>query len=437
MSVIRSCLRCMECGAEVELYNATQFTCECGGLYDVYHHGVEFDSMLLNEFDKRSIPRKHSVRNNSGVWRFHELVMPSLDKSEIISLGEGIIPFWPAGNNLRKWVGGNLDLWIMPEGLTPTGSFKDFGGTVAISVAKKSGVKAIGCASTGDTSAMAAAYAAKAGMTCAVVLPKGKVTDVQLSQPIAHGAKVIVIPGNFDDCMRVIRELVDEGRIFPINSINPTRIEGHQATVFLASQFFGWRMPDVFVVPVGNGSNSSSVGKGIRCLRNTGLVDGEPKLIGVQSAAANPLARSWEAVQLDGRLTKAEWQRYYKVMHPVQVGETTATAARIAKPVSFAKVIREIVATRGAVLTAEEQELNEAVLVAGSDGHFVCPQTGTALAGLRQAVSRGFVRQGQRVVVVSTATGLKFSHVPVQFGKNSLTETKTCDTEEIATAIGV
>lgn len=431
-------MKCIQCGAEVELYGASKFVCSCGSLYDVCHSGVDYDKSLLDVFDQRAVPRGDSVLHQSGVWRFHELIMPSLQEDEIVTLGEGVIPFWQAGKKLRNYVGGDLDLWIIPEGLTPTGSFKDFGGTVATSVAKKSGVKAMVCASTGDTSAMAAAYAAKAGMTCAVVLPKGKVTDVQISQPIAHGARVILIPGDFDECMRVVRELVVSERAFPINSVNPSRIEGHQATVFLATQFFGWQMPDVFVVPVGNGSNSSSIGKGIRLLRDTGLVPGEPKIIGVQSSAANPLADSWELAYNDNNgfgISDPElWLSKYK---PMTVGETTATAARIGNPVSYRKVMREINASKGAVLTASEQALNEAVLVAGSDGHFVCPQTGTAIAGLKKAVERGLVRKGQRVVLVSTATGLKFSHVPVQFGSSLVDESKTCDTEEIAEIIGV
>lgn len=433
---IKSVLKCIRCGDETELYGAKNFTCHCGGLYDVCHYGLNLNRSILRDFDERAAMNSSSTLSQSGVWRFHELVMPSLSVSDIVSLGEGIMPFWQAGNNLREWVGGDLDLWIMPEGLTPTGSFKDFGGTVAISVAKKSGVKAIICASTGDTSAMAAAYAAKAGIACAVVLPKGKITDVQMAQPIAHGARVILIPGNFDACMKIVGELVAAERASPINSINPARIEGHQATVFLANQFFGWQMPDVFVVPVGNGSNSSSVGKGMRLMLDNGLAGKLAKLIGVQSEAANPLASSWELVQTNGSVAGAGvWSKVYK--KKTDLGDTTATAALIGNPVSYEKVMREIVASRGAVLTAAEQDLNKAVLVAGSDGHFVCPQTGTALAGLRQSVQRGLVKRGQRVVVISTATGLKFPHVPVLYGKNLVTEARTCETGEVADIIGV
>ncbi len=432
-----SWLKCMVCGVKVPLYGTVKFTCDCGGLYDVEHdhsslgHVGAIGNRMI--FDARCRPGP-KIGQRSGVWRFKELVMPSLADEEIISLGEGIMPMLPAGNHLRKWIGGDLDLWIMPEGQTMTGSFKDLGGTVAMSVAKASGVKSVVCASTGDTSAMAAAYSAAAGISCTVVLPKGLVTAVQLTQPIAHGAKIVLIPGSFDDAMRVVGELVASGRAFPVNSINPTRIEGHQATVFLAAQFFGWKMPDAFVVPVGNGSNSSSIGKAMRLLVNLGIADEMAKLIGVQSSAANPLARSWEEAYEHGSVPGI-WERFYESQ--AVLGKTSATAARIGNPVSFMKVMREIVLSNGAVLTAGEVELNLAVMIAGQDGHLVCPQTGTALAGLRQAVMRKFVKKGSRVVVVSTATGLKFPEVAAAYGEKFMCESPSCETEAVAELIGV
>ncbi|MES2223746.1 MAG: threonine synthase [Patescibacteria group bacterium] len=362
--------------------------------------------------------------------------MPSLDPQEIVSLGEGVFQILSAGKKVRDWVGGNTDLWIVPEGLTQTGSFKDHGGTVAMSVAKAMGIKTIACASTGDTSAMAAAYAAAAGLKCVVVLPAGKVTNVQLAQPVAHGARIITIPGSFDDCMRVVRELCEAGRVFPINSINPTRIEGHQATVFLMAQFLQWQLPDVFVVPVGNGSNSSSIGKAIRLLKQLGLVaDKECKIIGVQSDSANPLATSWESVQRLGRVDIEKWRSVYQPRK--DLGETAATAARIGNPVSWAKVMREICASDGAVLTVTEAELLEATRTLGSSGFSGCPQTGTALAGLRQAIARGFVKPGATVSLVSTATSLKFPDVAMEFGGDLITSAGSCDTEDIASIMGI
>lgn len=443
MDVPISWLQCMRCGSTTDLLKERRFRCACGGLYDVCHNFSRFEGdytirLWKDRFEGNCIigpPDQDDPVFNSGVWRYHKLIMPLLQGEEIVTLGEGIFPIWRAGRNLRQWIGGGINLYILPEGLGPTGSFKDMGGTVAISVAKKAGVKAIACASTGDTSAMAAAYAAAAGITCAVVLPKGKVTEVQMAQPLAHGAKVILVPGSFDDCMKIVEELVQAERVFPINSINPTRIEGHQASVFLACQYLGWQMPDAFVVPLGNGSNSSSIGKGMRLLRDLGFVDRLGKLIAVESEASNPLARSWEAMVEEGAVTQEEWLKRYEPQE--KVGKTTATAALIGKPVSYEKVIREIILSKGACLTAGEYELNEAVLVAGSDGHFVCPQTGQALAGLRQAVKRGLIEAGQTVFLVSTATGLKFPSVPYATGKEKILESSSCRTEEIARLIGV
>ena len=331
--------------------------------------------------------------------------MPYLSNNHIITLREGNVPIVPAGKNLCEWIGGDVDLWLILEGMTPTGSFKDFGGTVMISVAKAAGITHIGCASTGDTSAMAAAYASAAGMGCVVILPQGKVTPAQLAQPLVHGAKVITLPGDFDICMKVVRELVEAGALFPANSLNPTRIEGHQATVFLTAQFFDWNLPNWFALPVGNGSNCSSVGKGIRLMQSLGYSGTMPRILGCQSMAARPLAASWlEAAR--GTVTIDSWRSEYR---PMQVGETTATAARIGDPVSREKVMREILSSNGAMVIADEAALNEAVSVCGRDGYFVCPQTGTALEGVRRAVKDGTIAEGSRVVVVSTANGLKFT----------------------------
>ena len=443
MKLATSLLTCMRCGDSKPLYGAVEFKCHCGGLYDVTHtwdHLQEYSPLQLRQiFDARARPLAHNgPMTRSGVWRFQELVMPSLLPENIVSLGENAT-ILPAGDRLREWVGGDLDLWVIFEGLTMTGSFKDFGGTAHVSVSKQSGVKALICASTGDTSAMAAAYAAPAGISCVVVLPRDDVSPVQLMQPLMHGAKVILVPGSFDECMRIVRELVEQKRAFPINSLHPARIEGHQATVFLAAQFFGWELPDLFVVPVGNGSNTSSIGKGSRLLKNLGFVprDERGRIISVQSTAADPLSSAWEKVQENGVADPSKWAAAYRPRQ--HLGKTTATAALIGNPVSCEKVMREINHSRGAILTAREEDLNHAVMVAGSDGFCVCPQTGTALAGLRQAVSRGFVKKGSRVAVVSTATGLKFPEVvrKQSEGLGLTQEAKTCSTEEVANLIGV
>ncbi|OGG58613.1 threonine synthase [Candidatus Kaiserbacteria bacterium RIFCSPHIGHO2_01_FULL_56_24] len=408
-------LRCIACGNASELLSERAFVCtSCGGLLEVHHDFSGMNSGMVTElkhlFDSRAVQRignSRTPQTASGVWRFQELIMPNLQPEHIVTLGEGLVPIVHAGKHLHEWLGGDIDVSLILEGLGPTGSFKDFGGTVMMSVAKAAGVKAVGCASTGDTSAMAAAYATAAGIMCFVLLPKGKVTPVQLMQPAAHGAQVITLPGTFDDCMRVMRELVANYGAYPANSLNPARIEGHQATVFLIAQAMEWSLPDWFAVPVGNGSNSSSIGKGIRLLKDLGFVKTASRILGCQAEAANPLARSWPMVRdvQEGERLEA-WRREFR---PMTVGETTATAARIGDPVSREKVMREVVSSNGVMTTSTERDLNEAIFVCARDGYLVCPQTGIALAGLRNAIQDGHVLKGERVVVVSTATGLKFS----------------------------
>lgn len=445
-NIAQTWLQCIGCGRENDLLDERTFKCPvCGNLFDVMHtFPAQKDfNYYTKMFDRRAISSHFHQHNNppqhlSGVWRFHEWVMPYLPSSQIISLGEGNVPIVRAGDHLKKWIGGDLDLWLILEGMTPTGSFKDFGGTVMISIAKATGIKAIGCASTGDTSAMAAAYASAAGMDCVVVLPKGKVTASQLAQPLVHGARVITLPGSFDDCMRVVKELVNAGLLFPVNSLNPTRIEGHQASVFLTAQFFNWKLPDWYVLPVGNGSNCSSVGKAIRLMKKSGYSGKMARILGCQSEAASPLADSWIRTGIQyGQVTEELWKRNY--VPQKQVGFTSATAALIGNPVSWEKVIREIVASDGYMNVAPEHLLNEAVAICGKDGHFVCPQTGTALAGIKLAVEskKQRIKPGSRVVVVSTANGLKFTESATTDLVQNIIDASDCSTETVAKIMGL
>lgn len=441
-------LRCIDCGHIADLLDERKFDCpNCGNLYDVIHdfypkgdEAVRFDT-YTKKFDMRATASNFYCANSplvrSGIWRFWEWIMPHLPIEQIVTLGEGNVPIVKAGKHLQQWVG-DIDLWLILEGMTPTESFKDFGGTVMTSVAKAAGINAIGCASTGDTSAMAAAYASAAGMKCVVVLPKGKVTPAQLAQPLVHGASVITLPGNFDACMRVVRELVQAGLLFPANSLNPTRIEGHQATVFLTAQFFNWDLPDWFALPVGNGSNCSSVGKAIRLMNQLGYSGNKAQILGCQSEAADPLAKSWFKTMLsygNNNISIDAWKEKY-VPREI-VGTTTATAALIGKPVSWKKVVREIVFSNGAMNISPEHLLNEAVAVCGKDGYFVCPQTGTALAGVKMAVEKKQIAPNSRVVVVSTANGLKFTESAATGLEKTIIEANDCNTETVAKIMGL
>jgi len=445
-------LRCIGCGHKTNLLEERQFACPiCGNLYDVEHKYQQLPfSSFCEIFDQRAKTIGGiSPETTSGIWRFWEWVMPHLPKKSIVSLGEGNVPIVRAGKNLKKWIG-PVDLYLILEGMTPTGSFKDFGGTVMMSVAKAAGIKAIGCASTGDTSAMAAAYATAAGIDCAVILPEGKITPAQLAQPLVHGAKVITLPGTFDDCMQVVKELVNAGKLFPANSLNPTRIEGHQATVFLLAQHFGWQLPDWIALPVGNGSNCSSVGKAMRLMKTLGFDQKTSRILGCQSEAAHPLAKSFDKTELEfmNRMvnknraegdplpfTASEWLDNY--LEQKNVGETTATAALIGKPVSFKKVVREVVASNGHMNMARESMLNEAVAVCGRDGYFVCPQTGTALAGVKRAIEDGTIVKGSTIAVVSTANGLKFTESAAAGLMKNIIPAKDCHTETVAKILGL
>jgi len=423
-------LRCINCGHTTGLLEERTFACPvCGGLYDVEHnHVMQPFNVMTKKFDWRMSQTGDSPVIKSGVWRFLEWVMPEMYQDQIVSLSEGNVPIVRAGRHLSDWVG-PVDLHLILEGMTPTGSFKDFGGTVMMSVAKAAGVKAIGCASTGDTSAMAAAYATAAGIDCAVILPEGKVTPAQLAQPLVHGAKVITLPGTFDDCMRVVKELVNAGKLFPANSLNPTRIEGHQATVFLLAQYFGWNLPDWISLPVGNGSNCSSVGKAMRLMTQLGFNKPTSHILGSQSEAACPLSKSWSRAWEKYGATLAGWKTLYE---PMEVGETNATAARIGNPVSYQKVMREITMSNGCMNTVSEKLLNEAVAICGKDGYFVCPQTGTALAGVKMAVEAGWIKKDASVAVVSTANGLKFTESAAGNLMKEIIPAKNCQTETVA-----
>ncbi|MBI5742288.1 MAG: threonine synthase [Candidatus Niyogibacteria bacterium] len=436
----RTWLKCIGCGHETDLLKERKFRCpRCGSLYDVMHNFEPAGGKDLNAYTKKFDERAAQIAFHSddptihsGVWRFKEWIMPFIPNEDIITLKEGIVPIVRAGKHLRNWIGAEMDLWLILEGITPTGSFKDFGGTVLMTVAKKAGVRAVTCASTGDTSAMAAAYAASAGLECAVILPRGHVTAAQLAQPLVHGAKVITLPGNFDDCMRVMQELVGLGA-YPANSLNPSRIEGHQATIFQIAQFFGWNLPDWISVPVGNGSNVSSLGKAMRLMKKFGLKK-TSRILGCQSRAASPLARSWNMTCPSGKNFLENWKRNFR---PMKVGETTATAARIGDPVSRDKAMRELVYFDGAMQIAEEKNLNKAVAVCGLDGHFVCPQTGMALAGVREAAKKGWIKRGASVVVVSTAHGLKFTESATRDLRKNIVDAGDCRTETVAKILGL
>ena len=301
-------------------------------------------------------------------------------------------------------------------GVTHTGSFKDLGMTVLVSAVKEMRargvpIRAVACASTGDTSAALAAYCAASGIPAVVLLPRGKVSTAQLLQPVSNGALVLELDTDFDGCMRVVQELSRTPDIYLANSMNSLRIEGQKTVAVELAQQLGWSSPDWVIVPGGNLGNAGALGKGFLLMKELGLLDRLPRLVVAQAENANPLYR---AVQRAGR-SSADLE-----VAPISAKSTLASAIQIGAPVSSKRALRAIEALDGLVEQASEQELADAAARADRSGAFACPHTGVALAALEKLAARGVVKPDDRVVVISTAHGLKFSDFKVGYHEGTL-----------------
>lgn len=341
----------------------------------------------------------------SGVWSAWEMVQPQVRPENIVSLGEGTSALLPAARYAADI--GMGELYVKQCGTSHTGSFKDLGMTVLVSSVKQmisdgSPVRAVACASTGDTSAALAAYGAAAGIPVIVLLPAGKISAAQLLQPIAHGALVCSLDTDFDGCMRVVQRLTHDPTLYLGNSLNSLRVEGQKTIAVEIVQQLGWEVPDWVLVPGGNLGNVSAIAKGFAELREIGLIDRMPRLVCCQAARANPLYRAFAKARAAGRALSED--DYVAV-----TAETTqASAIQIGAPVSLPKAVAALALTDGLVEEASEAELADAAARGDRSGLFCCPHTGVALACLDKLVSRGTIAKDARVVVISTAHGLKF-----------------------------
>ncbi|KYH36135.1 MAG: threonine synthase, partial [Candidatus Bathyarchaeota archaeon B23] len=333
--------RCGLCGRRYP--PGRRVRCLCGGLLEVEHDLDE--GLTPSLFDGRLGARLPPY--NSGVWRFKELIHPGIEERLIVSRGEGNTNLYRHGG-LSAYVGLQR-LWVKHEGENPTGSFKDRGMTVGISEARRLGVETVVCASTGNTSASLAAYAAQAEMRCIVLIPQGGVAYGKLAQAVAYGARVLQVEGGFDAAMRLLEEAVRALGLYPLNSINPWRLEGQKAILLELLQQRGWRPPDWVVLPAGNLGNTSAFGKALREMVELGLVDEPPRLAAIQAEGANPFYRLWRGGGTE--------------LQPLENPRTVASAIRIGRPVNWRRALRAIRWSGGVVEQVSDQEIMDAKAV--------------------------------------------------------------------------
>ena len=407
---------CIGCEAQYDILEF-HYTCpSCGSLLKLLDRDFELlkkcpSQRWRDAFDGRKLSNSPSM---SGIFLFHELIMPMVPPEDVVFLGEGHTPLVRANEDLSAWMG--APFLVKNDGQNPSASFKDRGMASAIRylnhvIRKRNLPQVLGiCASTGDTSAAAALYLSylpKGRVKSVGLVPKGRVTPQQLSQPLGAGATVIEMPGVFDDCMRVVEDLAENYEVFLLNSKNPVRINGQKSYSYEVAQQLNWETAKLaVVVPIGNAGNVTAVMEGFLDLLRLGIIESLPIVVGVQSSHADPVYR-W---RMTGKYTK------------VKVAPSVAQAAMIGDPVSFPKVrqlVEDHYENRFYTVKVSEQEIMEGMLTANRHGHVVCTQGGEAIAGLRKALSQGLLSAGQVLVVDSTSHQLKFSEFQRMYFEDS------------------
>ncbi len=378
---------CIACGNEALETDPHPRCIRCGGLLEVKHRPPrEGGAELLRRFTERR--GTGGAAASSGVWRFKEIVLPSA--TELISHPEGNTPLLHRAA-LDRWTG-TSGLLLKHEGHNPTGSFKDRGMTVGVTQAKRIGATAVACASTGNTSASLAAYAAQAGIPALVLVPAGNVALGKLAQSLAYGAKTLLVQGDFDDCLRLVEQASEQLGVYLLNSINPFRVEGQKTIVLEALEQLGWDPPDWIVLPAGNLGNTAAFGKALVEAKTWGLIDRLPRLAAIQAEGAAPFARSFGEGFARRHRMKAE---------------TVATAIRIGDPASYDRAVKAIRQTNGIVLAVSDAEILEAKAAVDAAGVGCEPASAASVAGIKRLVAAGTIRPNDRVVAVLTGHVLK------------------------------
>jgi threonine synthase len=404
------------CGETYELDEIVYRCRKCNSLLEVRH---DMDALRQRSADqwKRLFAKRWRAPSgpfSSGVWGKKEWVCPRLDDENIVTLGEGATPLLHVESFGRRF--GVPDVHVKLCGNSHTGSFKDLGMTVLVSMVKQiraegKDVPAVACASTGDTSAALAAYCARAGIPSVVFLPSGKISPAQLVQPVANGAFTLALRTDFDGCMKLVQEVCSRNNIYLANSLNSLRIEGQKTVAVEICQQLGWQVPDWVVIPGGNLGNTSALGLGFEMMRELGLTDRVPRICVAQSERANPLYLSY--------------LKDFQSVEPQTARKTLATAIQIGNPVSVWKAIRTLKNFGGAVEQASEDELADACAQADLSGLFTDPHTGVALAALIKLAQRGDIGPRDRVVVISTAHGLKFPQFKTDYHWRKLADVQS------------
>jgi threonine synthase len=400
---------CVGCRFVVQI-PGNDFRCsQCDGLLEITNpawgsekfDGLRADALKSIWRDRRS---SNALLDRSGVWRFREFLPTPTSEQNVVTLQEGNTALYSLPRSSKST--GVTHLFAKHQGLNPTGSFKDTGMTVAATFAKQAGCRWVACASTGNTSASMAAYAARGGMRALVLVPEGRISWSKLSQALDYGAFTCQLRTDFDGCLRLLQELVRHAPVYQLNSINPFRIEGQKTVAFELLEQLDWRVPDHIIVPGGNLGNSSAIGKALLEMRELGLISRLPKLSIIQAEGANALVRTMR--ETGGKQLAS--------VH----AETRATAIRIGSPASWQKAVKVLEATGGACEEVSEIEIAQAKAEIGAEGIGCEPASAVTLAGLKKLLRQGFVKKEETVVLILTGNLLKDPDFTMEFHRGEL-----------------
>lgn len=387
--------QCASCDTRLDELDAQTACPSCGGLLDLMFHLPTGRGAAMRRLFAERVGIGGPASGVSGVWRYAELIMHA-PPDTIVSFPEGNTPLITS-EAVSAWAG-SAQLALKHEGMNPTGSFKDRGMTVGVTQARRVRANAVACASTGNTSASLAAYAAIAGLPAIVLVPSGQVSTGKLQQTLAYGARTLAVRGDFDDCLRLLRDAARQLGVYLLNSVNPYRIEGQKAIVFELLQQLDWKAPDWIALPAGNLGNTAAFGKALDEASRAGLIDRIPRLLAVQASGAAPFHQGFVSGFSERPVTRAE---------------TVATAIRIGNPASWDRAVRAIRLTSGAVVSVPDEEIVSAQDIIKYAGIGCEPASAASVAGVRHAVRAGLISPADSVIAVLTGHLLKDPATPL------------------------